>query len=94
MRARTIVGGKLCKRFWWQERHGKQTAAIHWWLAQADHCENAFGKCADHRGAHGVAGVLNADFAPAFAAVKARNATLIAAFDSRRKAYQTAKARA
>ena len=39
-------------------------------------------------------GVLNADFAPAFAAVKARNAALIAAFDSRRKAYQTAKARA
>ena len=39
-------------------------------------------------------GILNPDFAPAFAAVKARNASLIAAFDTRRKAYQTAKARA
>lgn len=39
-------------------------------------------------------GVLNADFAPAFAAVQARNTRLIAAFDARRKAYQAAKARA
>lgn len=39
-------------------------------------------------------GVLNADFAPAFAAIEARNARLIAAFDAKRKAYQTAKARA
>jgi hypothetical protein len=39
-------------------------------------------------------GVLNADFAPKFAAVEARNARLIAAFDARRKAYQAAKARA
>jgi Sugar-transfer associated ATP-grasp len=39
-------------------------------------------------------GVLNADFAPAFAAVKARNAALIAAFDAKKKAYQRAKAKA
>ena len=39
-------------------------------------------------------GILNADFAPAFTAVKARNIALISAFDARRKAYQRAKARA
>lgn len=39
-------------------------------------------------------GVLNADFTPKFAAVEARNARLIAAFDARRKSYQAAKARA
>lgn len=39
-------------------------------------------------------GVLNADFAPTFAAIEARNARLIAAFDARRRAYQAAKARA
>ena len=39
-------------------------------------------------------GILNDGFAPAFTAVKARNETLIAAFDARRKDYQRAKARA